>query len=145
VRIGVEPDRVLIALDLTPGMAVAESFIATLDHDRDGFLSADEQREFAGRVLGALEIEIDERPLQAQVLSSSFPDLAPLRGGEGAVRLNLQATLPRISAGSHRLFFKNAHLESQSAYLANALVPESARVSVNAQRRDRDQSELTIE
>jgi len=48
-------------------------------------------------------------------------------------------------AGSHRLFFKNTHLADHSAYLANALVPESARVTVTAQRRDRDQSQLTIE
>ena len=50
-----------------------------------------------------------------------------------------------MSAGSHRLLFRNAHLAGHSAYLANALVPESARVAVTAQRRDRDQSELTIE
>jgi hypothetical protein len=30
-------------------------------------------------------------------------------------------------------------------YLANALVPEDARVSVSAQRRDGDQRELTID
>ena len=50
-----------------------------------------------------------------------------------------------MAAGSHRLLFRNAHLAGHSAYLANALVPESARVAVTAQRRDRDQSELTIE
>ena len=33
-RIGLEPDRVLITLDLTPGIAVAESFLAALDRDR---------------------------------------------------------------------------------------------------------------
>jgi hypothetical protein len=50
-----------------------------------------------------------------------------------------------VSPGAHRLLFRNAHLAGHSAYLANALVPESDRVAVTAQRRDRDQSELTIE
>ena len=79
------------------------------------------------------------------MVSSSFPDLSALRRGEGTIRLKIQATLPRVSAGPHRLLFRNAHLAGHSAYLANALVPESPRVTVTAQRRDPDQSELTIE
>jgi hypothetical protein len=144
-RIGVEPDRVLLTLDVTPGIAVAESFIAALDHDGDRALSTDEQRAYAEQVVSALELEIDERPLRPRVLSWSFPEPATLRRGEGTVRLKIEATLPKISAGSHRLLFRNAHLAGHSAYLANALVPESARVAVTAQRRDGGQSELTIE
>ena len=144
-RIGIEPDRVQITLDLTPGIAVAESFLATLDRDRDGSLSADEQRQYAGLVSSALEVAIDDKRLRPRVLSSSFADPSAFRRGEGTVRLQIQATLPEVAAGSHRLLFRNAHLAGHSAYLANALVPESARVAVTAQRRDRDQSELTIE
>ena len=144
-RIGLEPDSVLITLDLTPGIAVAESFIAALDHDGDGSLSTEEQREYAGLAVGALKVEIDERPLRPRVVSWSFPEPSAFRRGEGTIRLKIHATLPSVSAGSHRLFFRNAHLVGHSAYLANALVPESARVAVTAQRRASDQSELTIE
>ena len=144
-RIGLEPDRVLITLDLTPGIDVAESFIAALDHDGDGALSTDEQRGYAGQVVSALKIAIDERPLQPRVVSWSFPEPSAFRRGEGTIRLTIQAMLPRGSAGSHRLLYRNAHLAGHSAYLANALVPESSRVTVTAQRRDSDQSELTIE
>ena len=144
-RIGVEPDSVLITLDLTPGTAVAESFIAALDHDRDGSLSREEQREYAGQVVSALEVALDGRPLPPRVLSSSFPEPSAFRRGEGTIRLQIQATLPGVSAGSHRLLFRNAHLFGHSAYLANALVPQSARVAVTAQRREGDQRELTIE
>ena len=144
-RIGIEPDGVLIVLDLTPGIAVAESFIAALDDDRDGALSAEEQREYARQVVKALEVEIDDRPLHPRVVASSFPEPSAVRRGEGMVRLKLAISLPRVSAGSHRLVFRNTHLAGHSAYLANALVPESPRVTVTAQRRDRDQSELTIE
>jgi hypothetical protein len=144
-RIGLEPDGVLIILDLTPGIAVAESFIAALDDDRDGALSAQEQREYTRQVVRALEVEIDERPLQPRAVSWSFPEPSAVRRGEGMVRLKIETSLPRVSAGSHRLLFRNTHLAGHTAYLANALVPESARVTVTAQRRDRDQSELTIE
>jgi hypothetical protein len=144
-RIGVEPDRVQLTLDLTPGIAVAESFLATLDHDRDGSLSPEEQRGYAEEVTSALALEIDGRRLQSTVLSSRFPDPPAFRSGEGTIRLSLQAALPEMPDGPHHLLFRNAHLAGHSAYLANALVPESARVAVTAQRRDRDQSELTID
>ena len=119
--------------------------MGALDRDGDGALSADEQRRYAGQVMGALKVEIDERPLQPRLVSWRFPEPSAFRRGEGTIRLEIQATLPRVPAGSHRLLFRTAHLTGHSAYLANALVPESARVTVTAQRRNRDQSELTIE
>jgi hypothetical protein len=144
-RIDLEPDSVLITLDVTPGVAVAESFIAVLDRDHDGSLSAEEQSGYAARVMGSLQVEIDEAPLRPRLLSSSFPEPSAFRRGEGTLRLTLQAGVPNVSVGAHRLVFRNAHLAGHSAYLANALVPESARVKVTAQRRANDQSELTIE
>lgn len=144
-RIGVGPDSVLITLDLTPGLVMAEGFIAALDRDRDGSLSAEEQRDYALQIVSSLRLGIDEQPLRPRVLSSNFPEPSAFRLGEGTIRLTLQSTLPTLSAGSHRLLFRNTHLAGHSAYLANALVPESAHVRVTAQRRTDDQSELTIE
>jgi hypothetical protein len=144
-RIGIEPDRVAIELDLTPGAAVAEPLIAAVDTDRDGSLSMVEQDAYARRALGGVSIAIDGRPLWLELVSTSFPDLAAVRRGEGTVRLRLRTTLPDLSPGSHALYFRNANLPDHSAYLANALVPESARVSVAAQRRTRDQNALTID
>jgi len=144
-RIGIEPDGVRITLDVTPGIAVADSFLAALDQNRDGRLSTDEQRGYADQVLRDLQVAIDGHRLAPQVMSSSFPEPSAMRRGEGTLRLSFQAALPEVSAGGHQLLFRNAHLSGHSAYLANALVPESARVAVTAQRRDRDQSELTIE
>jgi len=144
-RIGVEPDRIQITLDLTPGTAVAESFLAAIDRDGDGSLSAAEQREYARQMVSAWQLDLDGRSLPTRVRASSFPDAAAVRRGAGTIRLDVEATVPDLSPGSHRLLFRNAHLAGHSAYLANALVPESDRVAVTAQRRDRDQSELIIE
>jgi hypothetical protein len=144
-RIALQPDGVLIELDLTPGIAVAESIIATIDHDADGSLSRDEQTTYAGQVVSALEIKLDAGPLPLRLVSSTFPSVSAFRRGEGTIRLQASATHPSVPTGPHQLFFRNAHFASQSAYLANALVPESSRVSVTGQRRDVDQRELTID
>ena len=68
-----------------------------------------------------------------------------MRRGEGTIRLQSAATLPRLSMGPHQLLFRNGHHPDRSVYLANALVPDSDDVAVTAQRRDVDQTELTID
>ena len=144
-RIAVEPDHVGIELDLTPGTAVADALLATIDGDRDGSLSAIEQAAYARRVLGEMSLVLDGRPLPLRLASSTFPDLGEARRGEAGVRLRLRTGAADLRPGPHQLTFTNAHLPEHSAYLANALVPESGRVAVTAQRRAVDQHELTIE
>jgi hypothetical protein len=144
-RLSIEPARVDIELDMTPGIAVADAILADIDRNRDGSLSADEQRVYASLVLGALELEVDGTRLSLQPGASSFPEAGAVKLGEGTIRLHAAATLPRLSAGVHQLFFRNRHQRSRSVYLANALVPQSHLVAVTAQRRDTDQTELTID
>ena len=144
-RIDLQTDAVLIDLDLTAGVAVAESIIALIDSDRDGTMSGEEQRAYASEVVRALQIELDGEPLVLYLVSSTFPELSALRRGEGMIQLRLSAAHHNLPTGEHQLFFRNAHFGAQSVYLANALVPESARVAVRAQRRDDDQRELTID
>jgi hypothetical protein len=145
-RIDLTPAAVTIELDLTPGIDVAGEILAAIDRDGDGALSRNEQAAYADRVLRALEVKLDDgRPLPMRLVSSTFPDPSSVRRGEGIIRLRATATPPRLSAGPHHLFFRNAHAAGRSVYLANALVPDDARVSVAAQRRDGEQSELTIE
>jgi hypothetical protein len=143
-RIALQPDGVLIDLDLTPGVAVADAVIAAIDHDRDGELSEDEQRAYADRIVRTLDVRLDEERLPLRVRSAAFPSVSALRLGEDTIRLQVGATHPSLSAGPHRLFFKNARPDAHVVYLANALVPQSASLSVTGQRRDREQRELTI-
>ena len=86
-RIAVEPDHVAIELDLTPGAAVADALLATIDGDQDGSLSTMEQAAYVGRVLGEMSLVLDGRPLPLQLASATFPDLGEARRGEAAVRL----------------------------------------------------------
>ncbi len=143
-RIAVQPGSFEIELDLTPGIDVAEAAIATIDRNGDGSFSRDEQRAYVDQVMGALAATHDGATLALVLESSAFPDADAFRRGEGAIRLRAHARLPHLSGGAHRLFFRNAHLAGRSVYLANALMPDSARVAVTAQKRDPEQTELTI-
>jgi len=144
-RLAIDPGGVQIELDLTPGTALAEAILADIDRNGDGSLSAEEQRAYGSLVLSALELEVDGTRLPLRLGASSFPGAEAVRRGEGTIRLHAAATLPRLSIGFHQLLFRNRHHRDRSVYLANALVPESDRVAVMAQRRDGDQTELTID
>ena len=68
-----------------------------------------------------------------------------MRRGEGTIRFQAAAILPHLSSGPHHLLFRNGHHPDRSVYLANALVPSSDEVAITGQRRDGDQTELTID
>jgi hypothetical protein len=145
-RLAIAPDRVELQLDLTPGIAVAGAIIADIDGNRDDLLSPGEQQAYAGRVLNALSVDIDGQPVPLQLAASRFPDVDAFRRGEGTIELRLQpnADLPPLSEGAHQLSYRNTHRRDVGVYLANALVPDSDRVSITAQLRDTDQRDLTI-
>ena len=120
--------------------------IREIDADRNGVLSQEEEQAYAGRVLSALTLRVDDSPpLRMQPAASSFPDVAALRTGDGAIVIRSEADVSRLPAGPHRLFFHNENAAGNSVYLANALVPEDDDVAVTGQQRAGDQSELTIE
>jgi hypothetical protein len=68
-----------------------------------------------------------------------------MREGLGAMRLTLDALPPPLDAGLHHLHYRNTHRPDIGVYLANALVPANAAVTITAQRRDVDQRDLTID
>jgi hypothetical protein len=144
-RVALQPDGVAIQLDLTPGIEVADAIIGAIDRDRSGALSNDEQLVYADQVVRALDARVDGEPLRLQLVSSAFPDPSSMRGGEGTIRLQVTAPHRVLAGGAHQLVLRNAHHPAPSVYLANALVPGSARVSIVEQRRDPQQTELTID
>jgi hypothetical protein len=99
-RLAIAPGRVQVELDMTPGIALAEAILADIDRDRDGSLSAEEQRAYARLVLGALDLEIDGRRLPAPLDTSSFPAPEAVRCGEGTIRIQSAVMLPRLSTGT---------------------------------------------
>jgi hypothetical protein len=144
-RIAVDPDRVRIDLDLTAGIAVADAVIADVDRDRDGAISTREAQAYASVVRQAIRLDVDGTPVAVELIDSTFPDVAAMRTGDGAIRLALGGALPPLAAGPHHLRYRNAHRDGIGVYLANALVPASDRVAISAQRRDIGQRELIID
>jgi len=145
VRIAVSPNHVDVELDLTPGIDVAEGIIADVDRDANGTLSDEEKQAYVDRVRSVLALEVDGRPLRVEAVASTFPELEAFRRGDGTMRFRSHAMLPGLSDGAHQLWFRNGGNRDVSVYLANALVPESDRIAITGQRRDRAQSEITID
>ncbi len=144
-RLAIDPDRVQIELDLTPGIAVAESVLAEVDLDRNRSISAGEAGAYCARLLSAMAVDVDGRPLVLALTGSTFPDAGAMMTGEGTMRLQAVAAMPRLSGGTHHLRYRNSHRSDIAVYLVNALVPASDRVAVASQRRDVDQRDVTIE
>jgi hypothetical protein len=143
-RIGVEADRIEIDLALTPGEAVATSIAGEIDRDRDGALSDDEQRAYVSAAARALQLSVDGRNLALTPASWEFPGVAEMQTGTGIILLRLSAPIAQ-TPGSHHATLINGHHPAGSVYLANALVPQSNRIAVTAQRRDANQQTLTID
>lgn len=144
-RIAVEPERIALELDVTPGVAIAESFIAEIDRDRDGTIAGPEQQEFIRRILGSVDLSLDGRRIELSDRTATFPELAALRTGEGMIQLRADGAVPMPSAGAHQVSFRNRYRGDVSVYLANALVPDSDRVAITAQHHSGEQRELLID
>jgi len=144
-RLAIDPDRVEIVLDLTAGIAVADTVLAAIDRDGNASISPDEARAYAATVLKALAVHVDGDPLTLAVTDTFAPDVAAVRNGEGTLRITAVAAIPWSGAGRHRLRYRNGHRVDVGAYLANTLVPASDRVTIDSQRRDVDQRELLVE
>jgi hypothetical protein len=144
-RIDIAPDRITIELDLTPGVAIAGSLVPEIDRDSDGTITAGEGQAYVRGVLGAIDLALDGGPLEVESGTGAFPDLTALQDGTGTIRLSATVALPPQQEGAHRVFFRNRYRPDVSVYLANALVPETNRISVSAQRHSGEQRELAID
>ena len=78
-RFGIDPDRVELQLDLTPGIAIVDSIIAEIDRNGDGTIASTERDAYAGAVLADLTLSLDGRALRIDPAPSTFPDLDALR------------------------------------------------------------------
>jgi hypothetical protein len=144
-RVAIDPDRVELELDLTPGIAVAERVLAELDRDRSGTISDAEARAYASVVEGGIRLELDGRVLRPELVESRPPAVDAVTRGEGTLHYRWAAPVPSLAEGRHELFYLNAHHHDIGVYLANVLVPSSDRVAVTSQDRDTEQREFTVE
>ena len=138
--IGVTPDAVEVEIRLTPGVAMLPVWMAVVDQDRDGRISAEEERDYVRRVAREVELRVDGVPAPLSLIESSFPALEAMREGLGTIAIKLRA-----ARRGHELRFENRHLPQVSAYLVNCLAAPSDGLVVRKQVRDEAQRSIEFE
>jgi hypothetical protein len=136
----VEPDRVRLQINLTPGVSVAEQVLALIDRDRDGVISTNEAAAYCELLKHDLIVRLDQRELKLKLIASYFPGTAELRTGWGFIQMEFSATPARLPAGPHALTIENRHLGGKSVYLVNAAEPATGSVQITKQIRNENQS-----
>ena len=138
--IGVNRDSMDVEIHLTPGVAMLPVWMAVIDRDRDGRISAEEERAYVDRLIREVELRVDGEPAPLSLIESSFPTVELLREGLGIVRIKL-----RTARGGHHLRFENRHLPQVSAYLVNCLAAPSDALVVGRQMRDDAQRSIEFD
>jgi len=136
----IEPDRVRLQINLTPGVAVAEQVLALIDRNGDGVISTNEAAAYAELLKRDLIVRLDQRDQELKLTNSYFPASAEFRTGLGIIQIEFSAATGRRAAGAHRLTLENRHLPGVSVYLINAAQPASAAVQITKQIRNENQS-----
>ena len=143
-RLALATDRIVLEMDLTPGVDVAPTIISAIDTDRDGRIAAAEGSAYANRVLAEIVLEVDGKLRPVDLVSDEFPSLQDMSAGIGVIRIEARAPWPG-SAGMHALRYRNDHRPDSSAYLVNALVPANPAIEITGQHRDTIQREIRLE
>lgn len=138
-------NQVHVQLELTPGIAVLPVVLSKIDTDRDGVVSQAEWNAYAAQVLRDLSLSVDGDAVPLRLVSSRFPEMAEMREGLGAIRLEMTADLRPSWSAKRRLRFENHHQKQIAAYLANSLVPEDPALRITAQSRDFPQSVYLVD
>jgi hypothetical protein len=138
--IGVTRDAIDVEIQLTPGVAMLPALMAVIDQDRDGRISAEEERAYAGRVAREVALRVDGTPAPLSLIESQFPAIEAMREGLGTIRMKLRA-----GRSGHALLFENRHLPQVSAYLVNCLATPSDGLVVRQQKRDEAQRSIEFE
>lgn len=145
IRIAVTTNRLEVAVDLTPGVAVAKQVLAVIDKNHDGRIAETERTAYARRFFNDLKVELDGTALTLTPGSPVFPAMDDLRTGVGVIRLRAAAPLVPLAAGHHHLTLTNHHLPAISVFLVNALRPVDRSVEISRQARNPIQTEYRLE
>lgn len=138
-------DRVVVELDLTPGVSVARQVFGMIDRDGDARVSAAEIEAYGQRVLQDLSLRIDGHVCRLTLVRAESPTWDEIREGLGTIRLEAFAEAPLAVYGRHRVVYDNAHQPEIGVYLVNALTPSVTGVTVGPARRDMLQRRIDLD
>jgi hypothetical protein len=134
-RISLALDRIVVEIDLTPGVDVAPMVFALINTNHDGRISEVEGRTYASQFLKEIVLEVDGQGQRLALIRSQFPSFQEMSAGLGTIRIEARA-LWAGAPGRHLLFYQNNHRPDLGAYLANALIPANRDIEITEQRRD---------
>ena len=134
--ITLEPNRVLIEIDLTPGVLVAPPIMALIDTNGDGAFSEAEGQAYAKRVLNDVSLDVDGERVPLHLATAQMPDPLILQAGGGEIRLTMTTDVLTSTSGGHQLYFQNNHAPVKSAHQVNVLMPKSSDLTISKQSRD---------
>lgn len=143
-RIAIELERIVLELNLTPGVAVASQIFATIDRNGDIRVSPSEIEAYGRQVLLDLALDVDGMSMPLTLVGAESPAWPEMRDGVGTIRLTAAADA-RLRPGRHQLHFVNNHRSDISVYLLNALMPASSAIVIREQERDVLQHGIRLE
>jgi hypothetical protein len=143
-RIAVGLERIDLSIDLTPGVAIAQEVLPSIDPDAGAQIAPHQGQKYARRVLQDLRFSLDGKPRSIKLMSATFPARADMEAGEGTIHLQAVVKIPTLKPTHHEILFRNTHLPGISVYLVNALVPENTAIQITRQTRDDLQREYRL-
>ena len=135
----IETNRVQATLQLTPGVAVFQYVINTIDTDHDGVISKAEETAYAGHVLADLSLSLNGDRLPLQLISVAFPKMEQMKEGLADIQIDFAADVSG-SGLERKLVFENRHQSPIATYLVNTLVPRDPTIKITSQQRNYEQS-----
>jgi hypothetical protein len=144
-RLSIGVEHVLLEIDLTAGVAVADEVLAWIDTNRDGRISDDESDAYARDVLRSVVLSVDGQPVPISVSEIRVPQMREIRLGVGTIQVRGTVNVSSTDAGRHQIAYLNTHRSRWSVYLVNALVPADPGIRIIGQQRDRAQHGLTLD
>jgi hypothetical protein len=144
-RVAVAPTRVVVHLDLTPGVSLAADVIALLDGNGDGLVSPLEAEAYGRVVLADVSARLDGAPLGLRLMRVDVPTAGEMRDGVGTIRIEAAGAVHAGRPGPHQFELRNLHRPGSSVYLANALAPQDTDIRIVRQQRDPRQQRFTLD
>lgn len=138
--VSIEPGELGLSINISPGVAVADTFLARIDRDGDGSISADEAAAYGESLRKDVGARLDGREIRLALAASRFPTVEDLRTGWGIIQLQYLGRTGPLAKGAHTLAFENRHLTNISVYLLNAELPKAVNLHITGQRRNETQS-----
>jgi hypothetical protein len=144
-RVSLAREQIMLELDMTPGVNIAQALAGFLDRNGDGDISEGEARKYGDTVLADVVFELDGRPVPLTLTRVEIPSSAAMSDGMGTIQVRAHGPSQSVTSGRRQLYFRNDHQPAASVYLVNALIPEEAGVRVVAQARDPRQQSVRVE